>query len=74
MKKKPCRCCNGSGQEFDHQSVGAEMRKLRLAAKLSQAKLGARMKVSAAYICDLEMGYRNWNEVLISRYRKACGA
>lgn len=48
------------------------MRKIRNAAKLSQAALGNRMGITAAYICDLEKGYRNWNVVLINRFKKAC--
>lgn len=48
------------------------MKKLRNSRGLSQAEIGSRMKVSAAYICDLEQGYRNWNESLIQRFKKAC--
>lgn len=72
VKKKDCRCCQGSGQEYDHKAVGETMRKIRLNAKLSQAALGKLMKITAAYICDLEKGYRNWNDDLIERYKKAC--
>lgn len=72
MKKKSCRCCQGSGKELDHKAVGAEMKKVRNAAGLSQAALGKRMNFSSAYLCDLEQGYRNWTEALIERFRKAC--
>lgn len=72
MKKKSCRCCQGSGKELDHKAVGLEMKKLRNSTGLSQAALGKVMGVSAAYICDLEQGYRNWSEALVARFRKAC--
>lgn len=48
------------------------MRKIRAAAGLSQAALGKLMKITSAYICDLEKGYRNWNDDLIERYKRAC--
>lgn len=43
-----------------------------MSAGISQANVARRMKVSAAYICDLEQGYRSWNEVLIARFQRAC--
>lgn len=39
--------------------VGQNVRTLRLAAKISQAELAARMGVDRAYVSGLELGNRN---------------
>lgn len=72
VNTKACRCCKGSGTELDHVVVGAEMLKLRMSKGLSQATVAKRMRCTGAYVCDLEKGRRNWNEVLIFRFKKAC--
>jgi transcriptional regulator with XRE-family HTH domain len=39
--------------------VGSNLRRLRLAAKISQAELASRMGVDRAYVSGLEQGQRN---------------
>lgn len=72
MKTKSCHCCEGSGKEFDHRAVGAEMRKLRLSRRVSQSEIARRLGFTPPYICDLEQGDRNWRLELIVAYKKAC--
>jgi transcriptional regulator with XRE-family HTH domain len=54
--------------------VGENVRKLRLAAGISQAKLAERMGVDRAYISGLEKGERNPTVVTIWHLSKALGA
>lgn len=74
MKKKPCRCCDGTGEEYDDISVGAEMRALRLKSNLTLEEMGSKMKrrFSQAYLSDLEHGRRGWSDRLIAEYRRVC--
>ena len=65
-----CHCCKGSGEELNHKSVGEEMRRQREARGFTQTKVANRMKMSKAYLSDLEWGARNWRPDLISRYQK----
>jgi transcriptional regulator with XRE-family HTH domain len=71
IKARNCSYCKGSGKELDPVSVGAEMRKLRLASGVIQQDVGKRMGLSKQHICALEKGNRNWTADLISRYKKA---
>jgi transcriptional regulator with XRE-family HTH domain len=70
-KTKACRCCGGSGTELDNKATGAEMRAMRISKGMSLRQVGAKMKLCAPYICDLEKGHRNWTEPLVAKYRKA---
>ena len=47
-----------------------ELKQWRLAAKLSQRKIGAILKVSASHVAYLENGKRSPSGSLIERYRK----
>lgn len=71
-KTKACHCCSGSGKEWDHLVVGAEMRALRTKAELTLDALAAKLDFTKPYLSDLERGKRNWNDSLIAGYRKAC--
>jgi predicted transcriptional regulator len=71
LKTKACRCCGGNGRELDHRAVGKEMRRRRIQAGISQTAMAKRMKVTGAYVCDLEVGSRNWRQELVDRYMKA---
>lgn len=53
--------------------VGNNLRKLRLAAKTSQAELAARMGVDRAYISGLELGKGNPTVVTLWHLGKALG-
>ena len=64
----PCRRCNGTGLEPDNVAIGAAMRERRKQAGVSLRALGARLGLSASYLCDLELGRRAWNAAQITRY------
>jgi transcriptional regulator with XRE-family HTH domain len=53
--------------------VGGNVRRLRLIAGLSQAKLAERMGVDRAYISGLEKGERNPTVVTVWHLSKALG-
>jgi transcriptional regulator with XRE-family HTH domain len=53
--------------------VGQNVRRLRLAAKISQAELAARMGIDRAYISGLELGNRNPTVVSLWHLAKALG-
>jgi predicted transcriptional regulator len=47
-----------------------EMREWRKAADLTQRKMGQLLKISAAYVADLESGKRSPSASVIARYWK----
>jgi transcriptional regulator with XRE-family HTH domain len=51
--------------------VGQNVRRLRLAAKISQAELAARMGVDRAYVSGLEQGNRNPTVITLWHLAKA---
>lgn len=53
--------------------VGQNVRRLRLAAKISQAELAARMGIDRAYVSGLELGQRNPTVVTLWHIAKALG-
>lgn len=53
--------------------VGDNVRRLRLAAKISQAELAARMGVDRAYVSGLERGERNPTVITLWHLAKALG-
>lgn len=55
----------------DHVATGALMREKREAAGVSLREMGRRLGVSAAYLSDLELGKRAWNEDRAQNYAKA---
>lgn len=54
--------------------VGENVRRIRIAAGLSQAELAARMGVDRSYISGLEQGQRNPTVVTLWHLAKALGA
>jgi transcriptional regulator with XRE-family HTH domain len=54
--------------------VGRNVKRLRIAAGLSQAKLAERMGVDRAYVSGLELGQRNPTIVTLWNIAKALGA
>lgn len=72
MKKpKSCRRCDGTGIEPERKSVGTQMKALRREAGVKQCDVAKSLRLSSAYICDLENCKRNWTPELIGRYKKA---
>lgn len=55
-----CKRCNGTGQVPDPLELGQTLKKMRIEAGVSQARLAEVMKVSPAHLCDLENGKRGW--------------
>lgn len=53
--------------------VGRNVRRLRIAAGLSQAQLAERMGVDRAYVSGLELGQRNPTVVTLWHLGKALG-
>jgi transcriptional regulator with XRE-family HTH domain len=53
--------------------VGQNIRRLRLAAKISQAELAERMGIDRAYVSGLEQGQRNPTVVTLWHIAKALG-
>jgi len=53
--------------------VGENVRRLRLAAKISQAELAVRMGVDRAYVSGLEQGNRNPTVVTLWHIATALG-
>jgi len=53
--------------------VGQNVRRLRLAAKISQAELAAWMGVDRAYVSGLEQGNRNPTVITLWHIAKALG-
>jgi len=53
--------------------VGRNVRRLRIAAGLSQAELAERMGVDRAYVSGLELGQRNPTVVTLWHIGKALG-
>jgi transcriptional regulator with XRE-family HTH domain len=53
--------------------VGRNVRRLRIAASLTQADLAARMGVDRAYVSGLELGQRNPTVLTLWHIAKALG-
>jgi transcriptional regulator with XRE-family HTH domain len=56
------------------QTVGLNVRRLRIAAGLTQAELAERMGVDRAYVSGLELGQRNPTIVTLWHTAQALGA
>ena len=69
---KACPHCAGTGKILDQAAIGSEMRALRNSARLTGREVSRRLKLSASYLSDLELGRRNWSGDLIERYTEAC--
>lgn len=68
--KKPCRHCNGSGEEVDQAAIGAQMRARRKAAGISLREIARRLGITASYLADMEKGARNWTAERMEAYPK----
>lgn len=54
--------------EPDDRAIGEQMRARRKAAGLSLRELAKRVKRTASYLCDLELGRRRWSSAKIQWY------
>lgn len=66
-----CTRCNGTGIEPENRELGLEFRNMRKRHKYTLRELASRMGISASYLCDLELGRRNWNTEIIDRFHGA---
>lgn len=66
-----CHECKGKGLAPDNFKLGAALRKLRESQKASIRDVSAFMGYSAVYICDLELGRRNWTAERVTMYQTA---
>jgi DNA-binding XRE family transcriptional regulator len=59
-----CKRCWGTGIEPNQAAIGAELKKLRLAAHISLRRMAQRLHISHGFLHQLEAGRRRWNPVL----------
>jgi hypothetical protein len=57
--------------EWDHVRIGLDMRLQRKQAGISGRQMAERMKLSQAYVSDLELGRRCWTPEKLRWYREA---
>lgn len=55
----------------DNVETGKVARNARTRAGLSLREVARRMKLSAPFVSDLELGRRGWNETLVTKYQFA---
>ena len=65
-----CPRCGGSGSVLDNQATGKAMRAKREVVGISLRELARRIKWSATYVSDLELGRKVWTERKRARYEK----
>jgi predicted transcriptional regulator len=71
---KTCPHCAGTGLVHDDREVGAQLKKLREQARVTQRDVATSMGFrSIAHISDLEQGKRHWNSDRITAYLTAIG-
>lgn len=64
---KLCPNCGGDGVV----PKGGSLRLERKQARRGLRETAIRMGISAPYLCDLELGRRDWNSGLVEKFRKA---
>lgn len=57
--------------QLQHRETGAAARAARQARFISLRAMAIRLKISAAYVSDLELGKRNWSMTKVRAYEKA---
>lgn len=67
---RSCPRCSGTGTIPDDRAMGAQMRARRKAAGLSLYDLAKKLDLTASYLCDLELGRRQWSVLNIRRYEE----
>ena len=74
MKTQRCRCCEGSGKEYDDKAVGAELRSARKRAGIKLSEMAEAMNIGSPYLSDLERGFKRWSDDKIKIYKSVlCG-
>ena len=68
-----CPLCGGTGRILNDAFIGKEMRQLRQSKNITGRELARRLKLSAAYISDLEKGRRKWRAELQEKFKQALG-
>jgi hypothetical protein len=71
LELQPCTHCGGTGKCLDDARVGACLRQIREAHKLTLREVARRMKFSAAYVSDMELGRRGWDDRRVTAYLQA---
>lgn len=66
-----CPRCEGTGRIVDDSSVGRIFRQLRQRKGISLREVARRIKLSAAYLSDLERGHKHWSLSLRGKYALA---
>lgn len=66
-----CPHCFGTGKVQDNRELGADLRRYREWHETTLGAVASAMGFSVSYICDLELGRRDWREDLVHRYRDA---
>jgi transcriptional regulator with XRE-family HTH domain len=72
MADPKCPVCDGTGIAPIALTAGDKLRAIRVAAGLSMSEVASRMDISTPYLCDLELGKRDWSLTLAMKFRKAC--
>lgn len=67
-----CPKCEGTGKILDPRSFGLEMRNEREKRGISLRKAAGKMGISAAFLSDMERGFRNWTPERIKQFRLIC--
>lgn len=71
---RECEHCAGTGKQIDQRELGESLRAYRMSAGKTLGDVASALGFSKAYICDLELGRRDWRKDLVVRYRRAVAA
>lgn len=63
-----CRRCNGTGRERDERAFGLLMRSKRERAGAGLRAVASRMKMSASYLSELELGKKRWSARRVAQF------
>jgi predicted transcriptional regulator len=66
-----CKRCGGTGVEPDQKAIAAKMRLHRQRAGVTAKAVARRMKLTPAFICDLEHARRDWRLPTMEHYMDA---
>jgi predicted transcriptional regulator len=69
-RQRSCPRCGGTGTIMHDGFVGSQMRARREAIGISLRELSRRVKWSATYVSDLELGRKLWTDRKVQRYVK----